>query len=51
MKNYTNIGVQLMPLIMVFASIGFYALNANVHSVACLVIAIVMWMACFPENR
>lgn len=51
MGNNTRVVVQLMPLIMIVCSVLFYALGAHIHSVFCLILGIVMWMACFPDKK
>lgn len=51
MKNLTNIGVQLMPNILIIASVLFYSFEAKAHSLVCMIMAFVMWIVLFPENK
>lgn len=47
----TNIGVQLMPLILAIASVAYYVLAAYIFCVTCFVMALVMWLLLWAENK
>lgn len=49
-NKQTNMGVQLMPLLLIVSSLGFYMLTAFVLSGVCFLVAMVMWIALFGES-
>lgn len=50
MNKATNIGVQLMPLVLVGASVAYYYAGATGLSITCFVIAVLFWAAIFSES-
>lgn len=49
-KNNNEVGLQLFPVILVAASVFYYALGNTALSVWSIIMAIVMWSALFGKN-
>lgn len=49
MNKLTNIVVQLMPLVLVFASVFYYALGATVFSVTAFVLGILFYAVVYND--
>jgi len=46
----TKIGVQLMPLILVLAALGFWMLQAYSYSIVCFSLSLFMWIMLYAEH-
>lgn len=46
----TNIGVQLMPLVLLICSVLFYALDAKIYAAFCFVLAMLFAFVLMSEN-
>jgi heme O synthase-like polyprenyltransferase len=47
MNKITNIGVQLMPVVLILASVAYYYVNATALSVTCLFLGVFLWAAIY----
>lgn len=51
MDYKTNLGVQLMPLIMAVSGVAFYALNNKLLCGLCLFFCIASWAVLLSEGK
>lgn len=51
MNKVTNIGVQLMPLVLVAASVAYYYAGATALCITCFVIAVLFWTVIFNQSE
>lgn len=49
--KYTNLGVQLMPLVMAVCSVAFFVYGNMFLMVTCFVMAILMWLVLFADPK
>lgn len=47
----TNIGVQIMPVILAISSVFYYMWQAYVLCALVLIIALIMWLVLFGETK
>jgi len=50
-NNQTNIGVQLMPLLLIAASLGFYICQGVLLSASCFILAMATWSLLWSDNK
>ena len=48
--KHTNIGVQLMPLILVIAAVAFYALGSTAYTMSCIILAVLFYAVISSEK-
>ena len=50
MKGITNIGVQLMPIVLIIAAVAFYALGSNAYCLSCVILAVAFFLVLSSEK-
>jgi len=50
MIKYTNIGVQLMPSVLMMSAVAFEALHSSVAAFFCGLLGIFMWCVLFGSD-
>lgn len=50
MSGFTNIGVQLMPIILVVAAIGFLVLGAQALAITSFVFGLLFWCGIYSNE-
>jgi len=48
--KYTNIGLQLMPMVFIVCSVAFFALNSVLFASACFVLGMLFAFVLLGEN-
>lgn len=50
MNRITNIGVQLMPVVLILAGVAYYYCGAVALSVTCLILGVFLWAAIYSKD-
>lgn len=48
--KHTNIGVQLMPVILIIAAVAFYALGSVAYCAASMILAVLFFLVVSSEK-